>query len=353
VDGESAHEQFLERGPAAEAEVLNLAADTARGLAAIHAEGLLHLDLKPANLLITRREGLAKILDLGLARPQGYIPEGRVFGTAGYVSPEQIMGFPATRASDLYGLGVTIYELLAGRHAYESSETMPRLARQLERELADIRTLRRDVSAATAELVKACVCMDPQQRPRSAAALLELLNAAWQALPARPAARMRPVGTTEVRSPQAPRVVSVDDDPKVCELLAAILREEGFEVEAFRDAHEALGILLRDPPCVAILDVEMPGLNGLEVCQELRRSPAGAQIPVVFLTGRMDPELVEEALKLGASDYLFKPFHAADLVARVRCLARIGETRRELAALDEQYRDFRKHLAGYEKGTAP
>jgi len=110
-----------------EQAVLSIGCDIARGLAAIHAAGYLHHDVTPANIIISSKDGVAKLLDLGLAKrwEQAVAHEGQpaqagnLYGTAAYLAPERFMGMAAGPASDLYGLGVTLYEMLAGRLAYE------------------------------------------------------------------------------------------------------------------------------------------------------------------------------------------------------------------------------------------
>ena len=117
-----------------------------------------------------------------------------------------------------------------------------------------------------------------------------------------------------------PRVYVVDDDPAMVEAVIAVLAHDGFEVDGASDAASALRSVLRTPPELLVLDVNMPGLTGWEICDILRRQPATADLPVLFLTGRGEAADRITAMQVGGSDHLTKPFRAEDLRARARAL---------------------------------
>jgi DNA-binding response OmpR family regulator len=123
-----------------------------------------------------------------------------------------------------------------------------------------------------------------------------------------------------------PRVFVVDDDPAMVEAVMAVLVHDGFEVDGASDAAAALRSVLRTPPELLVLDVNMPGLTGWEFCDILRRQPVTAELPVLFLTGRGEITDRITAMQVGGSDHLTKPFRAEDLRARARALTgRSGE----------------------------
>jgi two-component system response regulator MprA len=116
------------------------------------------------------------------------------------------------------------------------------------------------------------------------------------------------------------RLLVVDDDPSVREALALVLDLNGFEVATAIDGREAIRTLAIDSPDAVILDVLMPGLDGLEVCRRLRAT--GNRTPVLMLTARSEVSERVAGLEAGADDYLAKPFAREELIARLRALLR-------------------------------
>jgi two-component system, OmpR family, response regulator MprA len=116
------------------------------------------------------------------------------------------------------------------------------------------------------------------------------------------------------------RLLVVDDDPSVREALALVLDLHGFEVSTAVDGREAIRTLAVAPPDAVILDVLMPGLDGLEVCRRIRAT--GDRTPVLMLTARTEVSERVAGLEAGADDYLAKPFAREELIARLRALLR-------------------------------
>ena len=122
------------------------------------------------------------------------------------------------------------------------------------------------------------------------------------------------------------RIVAVDDNPVVTELIAQVLGQAGYEVEVAAAGGPALVILQRNPPDLLLLDLEMPGLDGLEVLRILRDERVCAGVPVLLLTAESDGHYVARARELGAAGYLLKPFRAQDLRAKVRRVLEDADT---------------------------
>ena len=116
------------------------------------------------------------------------------------------------------------------------------------------------------------------------------------------------------------RVVVIDDEPSVGAAVRDLLVPEGYEVDAPGDAEAALPELIRSAPDLVILDVNMPGMSGWELCSLLRRQSATRAVPVLFLTGRQEVRDRITAMQVGGSDYLAKPFGAEELRNKVRSL---------------------------------
>lgn len=111
----------------------------------------------------------------------------------------------------------------------------------------------------------------------------------------------------------------VDDDPALAEMLGIVLRGEGFEPSFVADGDAALSAFRRERPDVVLLDLMLPGTNGIEVCRQIR---AESGVPIVMLTAKSDTIDIVRGLESGADDYVVKPFKPRELVARVRARLR-------------------------------
>ena len=116
------------------------------------------------------------------------------------------------------------------------------------------------------------------------------------------------------------RILLVDDEPKIVQGLKPYFRQAGFEVHTAYDGQEALRVARRDQPDIIVLDLMLPGMDGLAVCRALRQE--GNFVPIVMLTARVEEADKLVGLELGADDYITKPFSPRELVARVRTVLR-------------------------------
>jgi DNA-binding response OmpR family regulator len=116
-----------------------------------------------------------------------------------------------------------------------------------------------------------------------------------------------------------PRVLIIEDDPNVAEVVTRYLEREGYTVDSADDGLEGLDRALADPPDLVVLDLMLPSLSGLEVCRRLRSQ---APVPVIMLTARGEEVDRIAGLELGADDYVAKPFSPRELTARVKAVLR-------------------------------
>ena len=128
------------------------------------------------------------------------------------------------------------------------------------------------------------------------------------------------------------RVLVVDDDPDMAAFLGHLLGKEGMSSEIAVDAGGAIATVEKDPPDLILLDVMMPGHSGFALCERLKRDEATALIPVVLVTALEDQESRVRGIEAGADDFLSKPIKREELLARVKTLRRLHETRKELEA---------------------
>jgi len=118
------------------------------------------------------------------------------------------------------------------------------------------------------------------------------------------------------------RVLVVEDSPDIARLVQRSLLLEGYEVDVAQDGRGALAVVRDTPPDLIVLDLMLPGMDGLVVCQTLRANPATAAIPIIMLTARGEEAERIAGLELGADDYVTKPFSPRELTARVSALLR-------------------------------
>lgn len=169
--GVSLAEQVVRHGPMPAEQATTLVRQVALALEAAHAQGLVHRDVKPANVLLAP-DGCAKLADFGLARrlADGELKYGRVAGTPTFMAPELFAGEPASPATDLYAVGVTYYYLLTARLPYTADRLGRLVGMHRHAPIPDPRRLARDVPDEAAALIRRLLAKDPRERPRDAGA---------------------------------------------------------------------------------------------------------------------------------------------------------------------------------------
>lgn len=125
-----------------------------------------------------------------------------------------------------------------------------------------------------------------------------------------------------------PTVLVVEDEPALAMLLRYNLEHAGFRVDEAADGEEALARIAEAPPDLVLLDWMLPSLSGIDVCRQIRRSPATHSLPVIMLTARSEDADTVRGLDVGADDYITKPFSNEALLARIRALLRRAGTSR-------------------------
>ncbi len=131
--------------------------------------------------------------------------------------------------------------------------------------------------------------------------------------------------------PADAQILVVDDDALAREMVEYMLAQGGYQATHAASGIEALSLLDERGFDLVLLDIEMPGLDGFEVCRRIRARPDGGEVAVLFITGVRDPNRDQQAIAAGADDFLTKPVHRTELLVRVRSLLRIKRLRAELA----------------------
>ena len=131
----------------------------------------------------------------------------------------------------------------------------------------------------------------------------------------------------ETSDMESVKILVIDDNQDNLALIEGILEAEGYEVSCAKDSMAGFEIAKEMQPDCVILDIQMPGCDGFEICQRLKREARTKDSPVLFLSAKyLDEESVVRGLDIGGQDYLLKPFNCAELIARVRVLVRIKKT---------------------------
>jgi serine/threonine-protein kinase len=198
LHGRSLRDVVQREGPVESGRSAGYAWQALQGLAATHAVGVLHRDLKPANLMLEPvreplRPGEAAmervvLIDFGFAALEGgqrLTAQGHVVGSLAYLAPERLMGEAGDERSDLYALGVILYELVAGRRPFVAETDLDLINLHLEAEPAPPRAVARhaDITPGVEAVILAALCKDPAGRPASALAMADALAAAGAWLP--------------------------------------------------------------------------------------------------------------------------------------------------------------------------
>ena len=292
-------------------EAVGILDQVCRGMSAIHRAGTIHRDLKWTNVLIGPAFRVA-VADLGLARlldrPR-HDSSGTVSGTPAYMAPEIVLGSAVPLGmhdrADVYSLAVMTYELLTGRLPFETDDATEMMTLHVEKEAVPPSEIRPDLPSAFDAVILRALIKDPARRTISADAfrreLLEARESASQA-----------VGGL--------RMLIADDDPAFAALVAETLAFAfpGADLVVASDGLAALAAVDEKPFALAVVDLDMPQLNGIELTAALQGNPLSENMPIIVATasgGAPDWRLLQS---LGASGFLVKPIDANALVAMAR-----------------------------------
>jgi len=292
------------------AEALELLVSVADALSVVHRAGLAHRDVKPGNVMLAPA-GRVVLMDFGLVLPHADRAGHRsVAGSLQYMAPEALSGDVAEGAAslvDVYALGVLAYELLTGVAPFDGGEPVELYRAKTRAKQPRVSQYRPDVPAALDDLVAQLMAPDAPDRPQGAEAALWQLRALRTSIGQ--GGEVRPFS-----------VLVVDDDADMRAALSLYVRAAApdAEVEETADGRQAVRAVRRRVPDLLLLDLDLPDINGIEVCMLLRGMQLGDACMVVSVSGRATKADVELLQQLGVRSLEKGPELMTELAALVK-----------------------------------
>jgi serine/threonine protein kinase/DNA-binding CsgD family transcriptional regulator len=322
--------------PSAPDVVVELGRQMAQALAYAHARQIIHRDIKPANIKVTPA-GQIKIMDLGLALPREakrVTAHGMIIGTPAYLSPEQAQGLPLDLRTDIYSLGVVLYEMAAGVLPFDTDDIPALLLQQVKQPPPPLRVHIPEFPVALENVILKALEKQPGRRFQNGDAMASALKAAL------PVPGVEPTTSSSTQQASTPgassgtgtgpavavqrepvRVILADDHTLLRKTLVSFIEahDEFIVIGEAANGEEALQRTKELHPDVLILDLNMPGKGGLDVLPEIRA--AAPSVKVLVLTGRAEDGYIIRALRAGAHGYILKSAEENELLEGITKVA--------------------------------
>ena len=293
-----------------------------------HQIGLIHRDIKPANINLTK-DNQIKLMDFGLAIPkQGdqkrLTASGTIIGTPAYLSPEQAQGLPLDPRTDIYSLGIVLYEMLTGVLPFDADDIGTILLQQVKKRAEPLTKHNPNISPELEAIVLKSLEKRTIDRFQTAQ---EMGDALYDLKRGKTQGNKPPATAVSTKGPIAEateknlRLILADDHVLTRTSLAYFLDDlQGLEVVGqASNGDEAYAIVGEKNPDVLLLDLNMPGTNGLVILPRIRKEYPN--VKVLMLTGREENSLIMRALRAGAHGYVLKTSSEDDLQQAVREVA--------------------------------
>lgn len=306
-------------------EVLDICIGIADAVGAVHRGGYVHRDLKPENVMLVAGDRVV-LLDFGVMQTfDEAAREKDVMGSPPYLAPEVAMRrvSPKHAASiDVYALGAIAFELLTGQLVFRGETAAEIIERQIHVPPPSLLARRRSIPERLARLVESMLSRDPTKRPYSIDVVATSLRALRRS-------RHNNSGTAPFS------VLIADDDPDIRLMLEACVEHAapGAEIRFASDGDTALRRFQERPPHVLLLDLRMPGLNGVELCMHLRGTSLSEQTAIIAVSAYADEDTRRLLASLGVSNFVSKRSGSNEVI-------------RELVELVRGIHQARAHILG-------
>jgi len=327
VEGESLA-AVLAKGRLEPVEVVRIFRQVAEALAEAHDKGIVHRDIKPDNILMGKRG--VKVLDFGIAKQITSTTEsptltqaGLIVGTPFYMSPEQALGRPVDARSDLFSVGVVLYEAIAGKRPFEGESVTETMMNIIMQEPLDISTVAPKAPPSLIEIVNRALQKKPERRYGSAGEMVDALSKVDFKQPPVARAPLRPAKSDAptVALPSAPQTTSTpipgqralvaDDDPVTRYLIANILGQRRIAFDEAANGADAVKQLKAHEYTLVFLDLLMPRIDGWGVIDFLRRSKTKA--PRIFVITGVKDQTLSVADRELVSGLIYKPLNPEEV----------------------------------------
>ncbi len=328
VQGEDLEECINSQGPMSPAKACDIIHQIAAALGEAQKHNLVHRDIKPSNIRLTM-DGQAKLLDFGLTRKFTHrmTEPGMILGTLDFMAPEQTRDAGAVDIrADIYALGGTLYWCLTGKTPFAHGDSLiAQIALRQSQPAPSVRVHRPEIALELDEIVKRMMAIDPDDRyatPRLVMrALLPFLKPEMgDVLP--PAVQRTYIDPNAIGDQQ---ILIVDDQAEVLQFCRLVLEGAGLRCDEAIDGPAALEMASKKRYDLILLDIQLPGMTGMQVCMHLRENSPPQNLKIIMMSGQASPDEMARMLLKGSDDYLSKPISMVQLHAKVKAALHLKE----------------------------
>ena len=347
VPGQDLERYVKSNGPLPLSQACDLIHQISSALSEAHEHKLVHRDIKPSNILMTP-EGQAKLLDFGLAlnADRRITIPGTMLGTMDYISPEQtIDAAQVDIRADIYGLGGVLYWCLTGKAPFPAKKhLLLAIADRQTQAPPSVCAVRPEIPVEMDALIVRMMARDPKDRFFTPRAVMQALV---------PFLKPEMHGRMEMRSKRnvdsadfspprldpsngrTHRLLIVDDNIQVRTFTKCALQSDDMQCDDAATGDEALRMVRATAYDLLLLDIDMPGMSGHQLCRHLRDDPPSPHLKIIMYSGRASPDEMAQIMNDGADDFITKPFSIIQLRARIKAALRLKSAQQRAETLNE------------------